>query len=48
MIEIPESKILSFQANEVLKGKKVIKVFPPTHTHKLAWFEGDPILWREN
>lgn len=42
MIEIPESKILSFQANEVLKGKKVIKVFPPTHAHKLVWFAGEP------
>lgn len=42
MIEIPESKTLSCQANEALKGKKVVKVFPPTHAHKLVWFEGDP------
>jgi formamidopyrimidine-DNA glycosylase len=42
MIEIPESKTLSLQANKALKGRKVVKVFPPTHTHKLAWFEGDP------
>ncbi|WP_207226839.1 hypothetical protein [Cecembia calidifontis] len=42
MIEIPESKTLSRQASQVFIGKKVVKVFPPTHTHKLVWFEGDP------
>jgi formamidopyrimidine-DNA glycosylase len=42
MIEIPESKTLGLQTNKALKGKKIVKVFPPTYVHKLAWFEGDP------
>jgi hypothetical protein len=36
MIEIPESKSLSLQANKALNGKKAVKVFPPSYTHKLA------------
>jgi len=42
MLEIPESKTLIFQAYKALNGKKVVKVFPPTYIHKLAWFDGDP------
>ena len=42
MIEIPESKTLSLQASQILTGKKVAKVIPSSHVHKMAWYEGDP------
>ena len=42
MLEIPETKTISKQAGDVLKGKKITEVFTATHKHKFAFFHGDP------
>ena len=47
MLEIPESKTLSFQAAEVLTGKRIREVLPATSTHKFAFYNGDPAAYPE-
>ena len=42
MLEIPESKVISLQIEEVLAGKRIVKVKNATSPHKFAWYEGDP------
>lgn len=42
MLEIPESKTISIQANETLKKKKIADVFNATSEHKFTSFNGDP------
>ena len=42
MLELPESKVNSFQANEILAKKKVVKLMQATSPHKFAWYYGDP------
>ena len=42
MLEIPESKVMSLQIDEVLAGKRIVKVRNATSPHKFAWFNGDP------
>lgn len=42
MIEIPESFTLSRQGAELLVGKTVEEVIPPTSPHKFTWYNGDP------
>ncbi len=42
MIEIPESKTISFQAGNVLINKRITKVFNATSPHKFAFFYEDP------
>ena len=42
MLEIPESKVMSLQIEEVLAGKKIVKVRDATSPHKFAWYNGDP------
>lgn len=42
MLEIPESKTISQQAEKTLTGRKIMDVFTPTSHHKFAWFSGDP------
>jgi len=42
MLEIPESKVMSLQIEEVLAGKKIVKVKNATSPHKFAWYRGDP------
>ena len=47
MLEIPESKVISLQANDILTGKKIVEVYPATNTHKFAWFNGDPAEYHQ-
>jgi len=42
MLEIPESKVMSQQIEEVLAGKRIVKVNNATSPHKFAWYNGDP------
>ena len=42
MLEIPESKVMSLQIEEILTGKKIVKVKNATSPHKFAWYNGDP------
>jgi len=42
MLEIPESKVLSLQIEEVLAGKRIACVRNATSPHKYAWYSGDP------
>jgi formamidopyrimidine-DNA glycosylase len=42
MLEIPESKTLSRQANEILTGKNIAEVLPPNSPHKFMFHTGDP------
>jgi formamidopyrimidine-DNA glycosylase len=45
MLEIPESKVISLQANDILTGKRIVKVHNATSLHKFAWFNGDPAAY---
>jgi len=42
MLEIPESKVMSRQIEDVLTGKRIVKVKNATSPHKFAWYNGDP------
>ncbi|MDR2907278.1 MAG: endonuclease VIII [Bacteroidales bacterium] len=42
MLEIPESKVMSLQVEDVLAGKRIAKVLTATSPHKFAWYNGDP------
>jgi len=42
MLEIPESKTVSLQVNDILSGKHIIQVYNVASTHKFTWFNGDP------
>ncbi len=42
MIELPEALTMSRQLRETITGKIVGHVSPPTKSHKLCWFAGDP------
>lgn len=42
MLEIPESKTISNQAEDTLINKKIIQVIPPTYEHKFTFYNGDP------
>ncbi len=42
MIEIPESRTLSIQANNTLKNKRITEVVNATSPHKFAFYHGDP------
>ena len=42
MLEIPESKVMSLQIENVLAGKRIAKVMNATSPHKFAWYDGDP------
>ncbi len=43
MIEIPESKVLATQIDDILYGKQIVKVTNATSVHKFTWFHGDPL-----
>ena len=45
MIEIPESKVISEQAECILAGKQITEVVNATSPHKFAWYYGDPALY---
>lgn len=45
MLEYPEVITVSKQLNEVVRGKVVTKVLPPTKVHKFCWFNGEPIFY---
>ena len=38
MIEIPESKVISEQAECILAGKQITEVVNATSPHKFAWY----------
>jgi formamidopyrimidine-DNA glycosylase len=42
MLEIPESKTISIQANNALVNKNIVEVHPATSQHKFAFYCGDP------
>ena len=42
MLEIPESKTVSLQANDILTGKRIVRVYQATSPHKFTFFNGDP------
>jgi formamidopyrimidine-DNA glycosylase len=42
MLEIPESKVISLQIEDVLAGKRIVEVRIATSPHKYAWYNGDP------
>ena len=42
MLEIPESKTISNQANSTLTDKTIVEVYPPSSQHKFAFYCGDP------
>ncbi|MBN1180851.1 MAG: endonuclease VIII [Bacteroidales bacterium] len=42
MLEIPESRTISYQAAETLVNKKITEVITSTSKHKFAFFNGDP------
>jgi formamidopyrimidine-DNA glycosylase len=45
MLEIPESKVMSLQIEEVLSGKKIVKVKTASSPHKFAWYNGNPAVY---
>jgi formamidopyrimidine-DNA glycosylase len=45
MIEIPEAKVIAQQANDILTGKRIAKVFNASSPHKFAWYSGDPATY---
>ena len=47
MLEIPESKVISLQANDILADKRIVEVYPATSPHKFAWFNGDPAEYHQ-
>ena len=47
MLEIPESKVISRQANDILSGRRIEKVLNAASPHKFAWYSGDPALYNQ-
>ncbi len=47
MLEMVEARILSDQMNEVIRGKRIIKVTTQSSPHKFAFFHGDPQTYDE-
>ena len=47
MLEIPESRIIAEQAQEVLLGKTIVQVVNATSLHKFTWFNGDPLKYKD-
>jgi formamidopyrimidine-DNA glycosylase len=42
MLEIPESRTISVQAGNTLLNRRITEVITATHTHKFAFYSGDP------
>ena len=47
MLEIPESKVVGLQANDILAGKRIVQTLTATSPHKFAWFNGDPAEYHQ-
>ena len=47
MLEIPESRIIAEQAQKMLLGKTIVQVVNATSPHKFAWFNGDPLKYKD-
>ena len=47
MIEIPESTVISHQAESILIGKRIANVLQATSPHTFAWYNGDPALYKD-
>jgi formamidopyrimidine-DNA glycosylase len=47
MLEIPESKTISLQADETLINKRIKEVVTATSPHRFAWYCGDPAGYAE-
>ena len=45
MLEIPESRVIAEQAQEMLVGKTIVRVINATSPHKFTWFNGDPLKY---
>ncbi|MFV0419547.1 MAG: endonuclease VIII [Dysgonomonas sp.] len=46
MLEIPETRTISYQAESILAGKQIIEIVTATSPHKFAWYNGDPTLYK--
>ena len=42
MMELPETIVITKQANETLNGKKIMHVFNATKVHRFTFYHGDP------
>lgn len=47
MLEFPEASAITAQLNETISGKRIINVVAAQHSHKLAWYYGDPQNYHE-
>lgn len=47
MLEIPESRTISLQAESILFDKQITDVVQATSPHKFAWYNGDPALYKD-
>lgn len=47
MLEIPETRVISHQAETILAGKKITEVIQATSPHKFTWYNGDPLLYAD-
>lgn len=47
MIELPEAITLGRQAHQLLAGKVLTDVFPPTHLSRFTFFNNDPLKYKD-
>lgn len=47
MIEIPESTVISRQAETILIDKQIVDVVQASSPHRFTWYSGDPILYHK-
>lgn len=46
MLEIPETRTISYQAESILSDKQITEIVLATSPHKFAWYNGDPALYK--
>lgn len=47
MLEIPETRTISIQAESILLGKQIQSIIQPTSPHKFTWYNGDPLSYND-
>lgn len=47
MLEIPETRTISSQADSMLSGKRISKVYQATSHHRFIWYNGNPQLYQD-
>lgn len=47
MLEIPESRTVGLQANDILSGKRIAEVITASSPHKFAWYCGNPVEYHQ-